>query len=407
MILHRLRILASVIFIGWGLTACNNDRQTRHNASNDSLQAVSDSISRLLSPAEAKRKAYQLDTFFTNLHRKQGFNGTVIVSQYGKPVYRGAFGYGDFKRKDTLTLNTAFQLASVSKQFTAAAIMLLQERGKLSYDDVVQKFFPKLPYDSITIRQLLTHRGGLSNYTYFSDEHWPDRKKTITNRDVINLMVQHQPAPYFRPDVRYDYSNTGYCLLAAIVAKVSGNSFEQFMQREIFKPLGMKHTWIANGKTIVLTARQATGYTGGRRIVEDSYLDGVTGDKGVYSTVEDLFTWDQALYSERLIRQATLEEAFQPGNPEMKKENYGFGWRLQNLENGEPVLFHGGWWHGFKSYFLRNRRDRSAIIVLSNVANASMSHLRRMQEILYSENQTYPPKDAVAKKPADRPNQAQ
>jgi CubicO group peptidase (beta-lactamase class C family) len=117
--------------------------------------------------------------------------------------------------------------------------------------------------------------------------------------------------------------------------------------------------------------------------VANSYLNGATGDKGVYSTVEDMFKWDRALYSGKIVKASTLEEAFQPANKEMKKENYGYGWRLKTLECGQPVVYHGGWWHGYKSYFMRNRKDQSTVIVLSNIANHSLGYLKNMQPILY------------------------
>ncbi|MDX5437422.1 MAG: beta-lactamase family protein, partial [Pontibacter sp.] len=167
--------------------------------------------------ASAQKMANQLDSIFTYLHKRRGFNGTVLVTKYDQVIYKGAFGYTDFQRKDSLHTTTAFQLASVSKQFTAMAVMMLKEQGKLRYEDSVQQYIPGFPYQGITIRQLLTHRSGLSNYTYFSDELWPDRRVPITNEDVLQLMEEHQPAVYYLPDTHFDYSNTGYALLASIV----------------------------------------------------------------------------------------------------------------------------------------------------------------------------------------------
>lgn len=256
------------------------------------------------------------------------------------------------------------------------AVMILKERGLLSYNDEVQKFYPEFPYDGITVRMLLTHRSGLPDYTYFSEDHWKDRSKFLDNQEVIKMMAQHQPKPYYLPDKRYDYSNTGYAVLAAIVEKASGMKFENFMQKEVFRPLGMTHTWVYNGTNTALTEKVAIGYTAGRRVVANSYLNGATGDKGVYSTVEDMFKWDRALYSGKIVKTTTLEEAFQPANKEMKRENYGYGWRLKTLDCGQPVVYHGGWWHGYKSYFMRNRKDQSTVIVLTNIANHSLGHLK-------------------------------
>lgn len=332
----------------------------------------------------ARQLGYHLDSIFNHLHRKKGFNGTVLVTKYDQVIYKGAFGYADFNQKDTLSTQTAFQLASVSKQFTAMAIMMLKEQGELSYDDSVQQYVPGFPYKGITIRQLLTHRSGLSNYTYFSDELWHDRKIPITNEDVLNLMEVHQPKVYHKPNTHFDYSNTGYILLASVVAEASGMPFATFMQKHIFEPLEMTHTFTYSKDLAVLTGRIATGYISGKRKRSPDYLDTVLGDKGVYSTVEDLYKWDQALYTQKLVKRETLEEAFTGSRPEKKKdEDYGFGWRIRQVESGDTVVYHGGLWHGYNTYLLRNPKDHSAIIVLSNLTNGSLNYLKEVRKFLY------------------------
>ncbi len=334
--------------------------------------------------ARAQQLGEQIDSIFTYLHKRKGFNGTVLVTKYDQVIFKGAFGYSEFPRKDTLTTETAFQLASVSKQFTAMAIMMLKERGKLNYDDSVQQYIPDFPYKGITIRQLLTHRSGLPNYTYFSDELWPDRRKPITNNDVLKLMADHKPPIYHQPNTHFDYSNTGYFLLASIVEKASGTPFATFMQKNIFEPLQMKNTFTFSKDMITVAGKVATGHTGGRRKRYPDYLDTVLGDKGVYSTVEDLYKWDQALYTQKLVKRKTLEEAFTGSRPEKtKKEDYGFGWRISQLESGDTAVYHAGLWHGYTTYLLRNPMDHSALIVLSNVPNGSLGHLKEIRRFLY------------------------
>ena len=333
---------------------------------------------------EASKLGSQVDSVVRYLHKRRGFNGTVLVTKYDQIVYKGAFGYADFKNKDTLRTNTIFQLASVSKQFTAMAIMILKEQEKLHYDDSVQQYIPDFPYRGITIRQLLTHRSGLPNYTYFSDKFWPDRKVDLSNEDVLHLMAQHQPSIYYKPDVRFDYSNTGYALLASIVEKASGMPFPTFLQEHIFGPLNMTNTHTFSHALVAQSGSVATGYISGRRRRSPDYQDTVLGDKGLYSTVEDLYKWDQALYTQKLVSRATLEEAFTGTDRiDKKKESYGFGWRLKQVESGDTVLYHGGLWHGFNTYFLRNPKDHSAIIVLSNVTNGSLSHMKELRNLLY------------------------
>ncbi|WP_227006282.1 serine hydrolase domain-containing protein [Rufibacter latericius] len=328
----------------------------------------------------------QLDSVFKHFHKRRGFNGTVLVTKYDKVIYKNAFGLADFYKKDSLTVETAFQLASVSKQFTAMAIMMLKEDEKLSYDDSVQQYFPDFPYHGITIRQLLTHQSGLSNYTYFSDKLWPDRNKNLTNQDVVNLMVAHRPQPYYPPNTHFDYSNTGYSLLASIVEKVSEMPFASFLRERIFEPLEMKHTFTYSPDVATLTGKIATGHTRFRQKRTSDYLDTVLGDKGIYSTVDDLYKWDQALYTQKLVSKETLEEAFTGSILNKKKkqtEDYGFGWRIRPLENGDTAVYHGGLWHGFSSYLLRNPKEHSALIILSNLPNGSFSYLQELRKFLY------------------------
>lgn len=333
--------------------------------------------------ASSNKFCSQLDSIFSYLHRRKGFNGTVLVTKYDQVMYRGAFGYADFHRKDTLTTHTAFQLASVSKQFTAMAIMMLQEQGKLRYDDSVQQYIPDFPYSGITIRSLLTHRSGLPNYTYFSDELWPNRKIPITNQDVLKLMEVHRPNIFYKPNTRFDYSNTGYALLASIVVKASGMSFATFLQKQIFTPLEMTHSFTYHE----LAAKEggvANGYISGKRKRNPDYLDNVLGDKGIYSTVEDLYKWDQALYTQKLVKNSTIKEAFTGSGLEKKKEeDYGFGWRIRQVESGDTVVYHGGLWHGYNTYLLRNPKDHSAIIVLSNLTNGSLNYMKDLRHFLY------------------------
>ena len=334
----------------------------------------------------ARELASQLESIINNLHKKKGFNGTVLVTKYDQVVYKGAFGFADFHRKDSLSTETAFQLASVSKQFTAMAIMMLKEKGKLHYDDSVQQYIPDFPYKGITIRQLLTHRSGLSNYTYFSDQLWPDRKQPMTNDDVLNMMTEHQPEVYAQPNARFDYSNTGYCLLASIAEKASGVSFATFLQKNIFEPLKMTQTFTFNDSVTAQTVKVATGHTGGKRKRTPDYLDTVLGDKGIYSTVEDLYKWDQALYTQKLVKQETLEEAFTGSGVKKRRntEDYGFGWRIRELDSGDTVVYHAGLWHGYTTFLLRNPKDHSAFIVLSNLPNGSLKQLKDdLQEFLY------------------------
>jgi CubicO group peptidase (beta-lactamase class C family) len=375
--------LICALFCSLTLTGCSQDKPAAEVPEQPDNQAVYVRFD----AAAGARKAALLDTFFRQLGEKRIFNGTVLVAQAGHVIYKGAFGYKDLTVKDTLTTATPFQLASVSKQFTAVAVMQLKEKGLLDYDDPVYKFIPNFPYDSsITIRLLLTHRSGLPGYQYSLEKH-VDRRMPLTNQEVVAKLCALRPAPYYPPNRKFNYNNTNYVLLAAIVERLTGKSFRQYADDHLFKPLQMRHTFVYDGSDTAQVRLAATGYTGGRRSIALDYLDSVTGDKSVYSTVEDLFKWDRGLYTSQIIRQQTLEEAFRPAHQDANliTKNYGFGWRLQKLPDNDWLTFHTGWWHGFKNYFMRSRPDQTTVILLSNVANSYLSNVGMVNAILYPE----------------------
>lgn len=331
--------------------------------------------------------ATRFDSLFSALAKHKGFNGNVLVGIHGKVVYKNAFGYSDLKTKEPLNVKSVFQLASVTKQFTAVAVMMLKERGLLEYSDTVQKFIPDFPYKNITIRQLLSHRSGLPNYMYFTGKYWKNKKEYLTNEHLLELMKKYKPPVEFLPDRRYKYSNTGYAVLASIVERVSGLTFDEFLEQNIFAPLEMTSTFVYNPKNKKTIAYETNGYTKKKKKTSPDFLDGVSGDKGIYSTVEDLFTWDQALYTEKLISQSTLEEAYTPSSYDVKRDNnYGFGWRIDTLDDGSKVVYHGGWWRGYNSLFLRRLTDHATIIILCNKVNWSWGEKEDLIALIDSAN---------------------
>jgi CubicO group peptidase (beta-lactamase class C family) len=316
---------------------------------------------------QEKFEAQAADSFFNVLASRARFNGSALVAHDGKVLYTHQFGYSDFKTREMLTDTTEFQLGSVSKQFTAVSIMMLKEKGLLNYDDSVAKYFPDFPYKGVTIRMCLAHRSGLPNYMFTCSAECHDQSILIDNMEVMDMLAKYAPPRYFAPDKRFNYCNTNYCVLAAIVEKISGYRFADFARKNIFEPLGMTRTYIYDKYDTVIPNR-ATGYNAGYRRAKIDFLDGVVGDKGVYSTVNDLLKWDQALYGNKLLSQATLKEAFTPQSRWRYGHSYGFGWRLVQYA-GDTLIYHGGWWHGFNADFIRDVKDKTTIIVLSNHIN--------------------------------------
>ena len=318
-------------------------------------------------------RAKMADKVFTNLSLN-GMNGVVLYAEQGQIVYEKAFGYRDLskRQKDSLRVDDAFQLSSDSKMFTAEAIMLLKAEGKLDYDDDVRKYIPQLPYEGVTIRHLLTHRSGLPRYDSMADEFWPDRKKPFSNEALIKMLAEKKPEVYGAPDAVYFYNNINYALLASVVERASGQRFEDFMRERIFEPCVMTHSYIYSmrdeEKVSMYMPVEVHGhdmYRSGPVKTQNDYLNGVMGDKIMFSTVEDLFNFNMALDRHLLLPDSLQAEAFVPGSTEWKNdENYGFGWRLS--KEHPDMYFHYGWWKGYRSAIIRDVHHRRFLVVLTN-----------------------------------------
>lgn len=315
-----------------------------------------------------------LERYFMQRYRNEHFNGVVLIAHNGRPVYEQTFGYSDISTKEKLTNNTPFELASVSKTFTATAVLKLAEQNALSIDNPVKDYFPEFPYDSITIRQLLDHRSGLPDYVYMDNRYITDRQHYMNNLDVVNIFCQKKPHLLFKPDSRFEYSNSNYAILAAIVQEVTGMKFQKYVHDSIFTPLGMDHSYVFDFEDTTTHEYARTHDAYGRKLA-DVCFDGAVGDKGVYSTVEDMLKWDNALKSGKVLSEATLQEAYQPRSfercsfPNCNIKNYGYGWRMCKQADGNKIIYHNGWWHGNNNVFARNLRDNTTIIILGNRLN--------------------------------------
>ena len=329
-----------------------------------------DSVFYDLTQEQVAERAQMADSIFKALN----LNGVVLYAEQGRIVYEKAFGFRDLNQRhpDSLRIDDAFQLSSDSKMFTAMAIMLLQAEGKLDYDDNVRKFIPELPYEGITLRMLLHHRSGLPRYDAMADAYWPNSRKPFSNEAMIDMMAERKPKPYGVPDAAYFYNNINYALLASVVERASRQHFEDFLRERIFEPLGMNHSFVYSMRddaTVSLympTDVQGHDlYKKGPVKTQNDYLNGVMGDKIMFSTVEDLWTFDQALDRHILLPDSLQAIAFQPGSPAWKNgENYGFGWRMTQDHPG--AYFHYGWWKGYRSAVIRDAAHRRYLAILCN-----------------------------------------
>ena len=320
--------------------------------------------------AATSAKVDSLMSFFVS---DGGPGAAVIVIRDGKVLHQKGYGFADVDAKLPITTKTTFDLASVSKQFTAMAIMILAERGKLGYDDPLTKFFPEFPaYASkITVRHLLNHTSGLPDYMSVFREKPAGIGAEPTSREAVTMLAQITQ-PSFAPGERWEYSNSGYVVLGQIVEKASGMTFPEFLKTNVFEPLGMTTT-IVSDQIKAPSANRAISYTpvagGGFRNADYTPLNKIYGDGNVNTSVEDMFKWDQALYTDRLVKQSTLTEAFTPAKLNSgAATQYGFGWQIATV-NGLQVVAHGGSWAGFRTQITRVPSERFSVVVLSNAAN--------------------------------------
>jgi CubicO group peptidase (beta-lactamase class C family) len=286
----------------------------------------------------------------------------VLVVHDGLPVVHRAYGMADLEASVAAMPASNFRLASMTKQFTAAAVLLLMQDGRLALEDPVRKWLPSLPEATqpVTIRHLLTHTGGLIDY----EDVIPDSvTEQLHDADVLRLL-ESQNRVYFAAGSDYRYSNSGYSLLSLIVARASGKDFATFLRERIFQPLRMQNT-LAFEQGVSSVSNRAYGYSlenGAWKRTDQSLTSAVLGDGGIYSSIEDLARWDSALYDERLLKAATLKLAFTPATKtDDPQVQYGFGWRM----TGESI-WHSGETMGFRNVIVRFPQRRLTVIVLTN-----------------------------------------
>ncbi|MCZ8070639.1 MAG: serine hydrolase [Cytophagales bacterium] len=321
-----------------------------------------------------QKKITKIDSLLTYLHERQLFNGTVLIGEKGRVIYKKAFGIASVQN-EKLTTASSFNLASVSKQFYAMMVMILKEQGKLNYDDPVQKHLPIFPYPTITIRHLMNQTSGLPEYFDIALNSM-SLLDTLTNQSMLELLAFKKVPLSFQPGERWEYCNTNYTTLASVIEKASGISPDQFFQKYIAVPLKMNDSYIYHLKMKSYPKSRVFGFhvEGDKNVVDDLIrIDGIVGDGNVYSSVEDLYKWDQALYTEKLVKQSTFKEAITPGkllNGEATQ--YGFGWGIEEV--GKRVS-HTGSWAAFRTIIVRYIDKNQTIILLDNSGNMNAHRL--------------------------------
>ena len=349
----------------------------------------------LFIPLASAAQQKQLDSLLAS---QKDFSGVVLVAENGKPVYQKAVGYREFANHSALHEDDIFELASVSKQFTAMIIMMLKEKGKLTYDDLVEKYL-EIPYKGISIRNLLTHSSGLPDYQAIMDKYW-DKSRVAGNDDCIEYLKKYAPPKQFEPGAKYEYSNTGYLLLASIAEKASGKDFIELCRQWIFYPLKMKSTDIrtlaekASIKNFAIGhiyVKERNQYIRADSFPSSDYTIWLGNRKGpgrVSSTATDLLKWDQALYTNTLVTQPSLQEAFSPMKlNDGSFSDYGFGWMLKADSAWGQIVYHTGDNPGYKTEIIRYLDKGKTIILLNNNAHEKVDQLIKSMEAILKNDQ--------------------
>ena len=364
--MNKIKIFfcVSILFL---ITGCSSKKNDLKNAKEqDKKQTYIIPPPSVLAVVERQRIQSQSEIFYDSMLDGSGFNGGMIVAKGGNIIFEKYKGFVNIDGKDSINASTSLHIASVSKTFTAMAVLKLQELGKLNIDDSVTHFFPDFNYPGVTVKTLLNHRSGLPNYLYFMEDAGWNKDSVIENKDVLKWLVfkKGMLKNIASPNKRFTYCNTNFALLALIIEKVSGKTYPQFMQENIFDPLGMKNTFVHfKGDNKI----RSKSFDWRGREIPDNFLDDVYGDKNIYSTPRDLLIWDRALSDTVFLTAKSLELAYTPySNEKPGIKNYGLGWRMNNYEDGKKIIFHNGWWHGNNAAFIRVLKDDATIILISN-----------------------------------------
>ena len=342
------------------------------------LLFAKDSAARAV-PTDAELRS-TLDAYLNDKHDRAAFDGCVMLLDSGRVRYSSCLGLADRRTGETLTDTSLFELASCSKPFTASAIMRLVEQGRLRLDDPVQQYLTELPYRHVTIRQLLSHTGGLADYMELLEKHW-NKELIATNADVLAALVKHKPKPDFKAGKREEYSNTGYVLLACVIERISGHTYAEALGELLFRPAGLKRTRVYNtrrsGEVIPAYAYGSMRDSTGTFALPDSlpdedyvrWMDGIAGDGTVNSNLHDLALWDTALRNGTVLSQATQDTMYTLQRTRKGEvTETGLGWFIEGGGANERVAHHSGGWPGYTTFILRFLDRPITVVVLSNTS---------------------------------------
>ena len=357
-----------------------------------------------------------LDKYFSQLYKYREFNGNVLIAEKGKVIYEKSFGYADFASKRLNKKKSTFPIASITKTFTATAILQLNEQGKLSVNDKVIKYFPEFPYPAITIKNLLSHTSGLRPYDNFFDSLRQAAPDTVfTNKDILPRFASLKLNLKFKPGDNSDYENTNYIFLALIVEKVSGIQFHEYIQKNILQPAGMIKTFFPRFTFYHYNAKEkrdlSLTYLYPHLYSEEIERADTIGFVSKYwhtynfegfgeivSTTEDLLKYDRALYNGKLLNEVSQKIAYTPvefNNGEINPLGFGLGWEVKLDSEQGKIVMHSGGMIGLRSILLRDITRNQTIILIDNTQNEVYEIAMDALKILNKKSVRFPRKDAV------------
>ena len=322
-------------------------------------------------------QANKYSEFISCMKSKGLSTGNILVYEKGEIVFQSSNGLRAIDPIDSLTLNSQFRLASVSKQFTSVAVMKLKQEGKLDYDQKVSSILNDFPHDNITIKHLLQHTSGIADYIKIINQNYVPQNSTkrniLGNNEILDIFYNSNPKLKFQPGEKYEYSNTGYLVLASIVEEVSKQHFREFLKENIFDPLNMNNTLLYSYKEGYDSdmPNRVFGYSlnedkDGYEINDYHIVNDVRGDGGIYSTINDLFKWNMALLDYKVVPKKLLDEAWRVGTLNNGEDfGYGYGWVIGDSSKPKSV-FHSGGWVGFVTYLYNEIDTKSGYVILTN-----------------------------------------
>lgn len=372
-----ITLITALMFVG-----CHKSggQKKEYNGPEYAMLPPQDSLPKL-EESYKNAKKNEIEKYIKKFFNNNFENICFLVAKNGEIIYERYEGYADKEHNLLNSENTPLHIASVSKVLTASAILKLIDAKKLELDQKLTTLFPGFPYTEVTVRTLLNHRSGMKKYNYFCDDAkiW-GRKKTLTNQDLLNVIMTKKIPLETKTDTHFSYNNTNYAMLALVIEKVTGKKYRDAMKEIIFDPLGMTNTYVFDEDSPKDKATPSYKYNYVKYGFD--FLDAVYGDKNIYSTPRDLLKFDLARNSPDFLSKDLLDQVYKGYSYESKGEkNYGLGIRLREWKNGKKLYYHNGWWHGNTSSYITLRHENTVIIALSNKYTKKTYQLKNLSAL--------------------------